>query len=121
MSAHFMKALLSIDTPVFDVPRQYRDIFKLPKSQQKQWLDACEEKMKSMKERKVWDLTELPPNWKPITRRWVFIKKSNGHIKAQFVAKGFTQVFGIDFEETFSPVVRVKTVQLLLTLATLKD
>ena len=36
MSAHFMKALLSISTLVFDIPRQYRDIFKLSKNQQKQ-------------------------------------------------------------------------------------
>ena len=110
ISAHFMKALLSIGTPVFDVLRQYSDIFKLSKSQQKQWLDACEEEMKSMKEREVWDLTDLSPNWKPITERWIFVKKNNGRIKAQFIAKGFTQVFGIDFEETFSPVARFKTV-----------
>ena len=53
MSTHFLKALLSIGTPVFDVPRQYRNIFKLPKSQQKQWLDTCEEKMKSIKKKEV--------------------------------------------------------------------
>ena len=38
-----------------------------------------------------------------------------------FVTKRFTQVFGIDFEETFSPVARFETVQLLLTLTALKD
>ena len=69
MSVHFMKALLSISAPVFYIPRQYWDIFKLPKSRQKQWLNACEEEMKSMKEREVWDLTELPSNWKSITGR----------------------------------------------------
>ena len=53
MSAHFMKALLSIGVLVFDVLRQYKDIFKLSKSQQKQWLDACEKEMKSMKEKEV--------------------------------------------------------------------
>ena len=74
-----------------------------------------------MKEREVWDLTELPSNQKPITERWVFVKKSDSHIKAWFVIKGFIQVFGIDFEETFSLVARFKTVQLLLALATLED
>ena len=53
ISAHFMKVLLSISTLVFDVSKQYRDIFKLPKSQQKQWLDTCDKEMKSMKEREV--------------------------------------------------------------------
>ena len=116
-----MRALLSIGTPVFDVLRQYKDIFKLPKCLQKQWLDTCKEEMKSMKEREVLDLTELPPNQKPITGRWVFVKKSDGQIKAQFVTKGLTQVFGIEFEENFSPVARFETVWLLLTLAALKD
>ena len=69
ISAHFIKALMSQAAPVFDVPRQYRDIFKLPKNQQQQWLDACAEEMKSMKEREVWDLTDLSPNRKPITGR----------------------------------------------------
>ena len=36
MSTHFIKALLSIGVPVFNILRQYTDIFKLPKSQQKQ-------------------------------------------------------------------------------------
>ena len=53
MSAHFLKALLFIGALVFDVLSQYRDIFKLLKSQQKQWLDACEEEVKSKKEREV--------------------------------------------------------------------
>ena len=53
MSANFMKALLSSIVPVFDVSCQYRDIFRLSKSQQKQWLDTCEEEMKSIKEREV--------------------------------------------------------------------
>ena len=121
ISVHFIKALMSQAAPVFNVLRQYRDIFKLSKSQQKQWLDACEEEMKSMKEREVWDLTDLPPNRKPIAGRWVFVKKNDSWIKAWFVAKRLTQVFGIDFEETFSPVARFETVWLLLALTALED
>ena len=77
--------------------------------------------MQSMKEREVWDLTELLSHQKSITERWVFVKESSGHIKAQFVTKGFTQVFGIDFEETFLSVARFETVQLLFALAAIED
>ena len=47
--------------------------------------------------------------------------KSDGRKKARFIAKGFTQVFGIDYENTFSPVARFETLRLLLSLAVLHD
>ena len=46
---------------------------------------------------------------------------SDGRRKSQFVAKGFTQVFGIDYKNTFSPVAKFKTLRLLLSLAVLHD
>ena len=47
--------------------------------------------------------------------------KSNEQYKAHLIAKGCTQVQGIDYEETFSPVVRYKSIQYLLAYATLID
>ena len=47
--------------------------------------------------------------------------KADGHYKAQVVAKGFTQEHGIDYEETFSPVTRYKSIRYLLAHAALKD
>ena len=47
--------------------------------------------------------------------------KSDSCKKAQFVTKGFTQVFGIDYENTFSPVAWFETLWLLLSLAVLHD
>ena len=64
---------------------------------------------------------DLPKGRKPIKRRWVFALKSDGQRKSQFVAKGFTQVFRIDYENTFSPVARFETLRLLLSLAALHD
>ena len=47
--------------------------------------------------------------------------KSDRHYKARLLAKGYTQVQGIDYEETFSLVVRYESIQYLLTHATLQD
>ena len=79
------------------------------------------DEIKSLHERKVWELVDLPKGCRTIKGRWVFAVKSDGRKKARFVAKGFTQIFRIDHEETFSPVTRFKTFRLLLSLAALHD
>ena len=68
--------------------------------------------MKSLADWKVWKLVDLPPGRKPVKCRWVFVAKSNGHKETCLVAKGFTQVYGIDFKETFSPVAWFETIHL---------
>ena len=84
-------------------------------------MTAMKEEIKSLHERKVWDLIDLSKGRQTVKGRWVYAMKSNGCKKAQFVAKGFTQVFRIDYENTFSPVARFKTLQLLLSLAALHN
>ena len=64
-----------------------------------------QEKLKSLQSRKVWDLVYLPEGHVFIKERWVYAIHPGNHVKACFVAKGFTQIFRIDYEETFSPVV----------------
>ena len=77
--------------------------------------------IKSLYERKVWDLVDLPKGHQSIKGRWIYAVKSNGHKKACFITKGFTQVFKIEYEITFSPIARFKTLWLLLSLAVLYD
>ena len=64
----------------------------------------------------------LPPNRKAIGCKWVFRVKENidgsiNKFKVRLVAKGFNQVQGFDFSKTFSPVVKLVTIRLILTLA----
>jgi hypothetical protein len=88
----------------------------------KKWKTAMEDEIKSHQLNDTWVLDELPPNRKAIKAKWVFKKKINeaGEIaryKARLVAKGCSQKFGLDYNETFSPVVRHSSIRLLMALA----
>ena len=75
----------------------------------------------SMAKNQVWELVNLLPGRKTIGNKWVLkIKhKADGSIdkyKARLVVKGYTQREGIDYEETFSPVVRIASIHLILAI-----
>jgi transposase InsO family protein len=120
-SAVFWNRIIASAAPVVNIPKQYRDVTKLSQAEQKPWRIAMDDEIKSLMERNVWKLVVLPPGRVPVKGRWVYAVKSDGRKKARFVAKGFTQIYGIDFEETFSPVARFETVRLLLSIAALED
>ena len=70
----------------------------------------------------TWDLVDLPSGKSSIGRKWVYkIKtRSDGTIdryKARLVARGFTQDYGIDYEETFAPVARLSSVMTLIAVS----
>ena len=86
------------------------------------WNSAMREELEAMKKNQVWTLTELPEGRKSIPNRWIYKYKTNakGEVeknRARLVIKGFRQKEGIDFKETFSPVVRFDTIRLLLALS----
>ncbi|KAG7594688.1 Zinc finger CCHC-type [Arabidopsis thaliana x Arabidopsis arenosa] len=86
-----------------------------------EWIKACEDEINSINKNKTWDLVELPHGAKPIGLKWVFKLKRNsdGSInkhKAQLVAKGYVQQYGIDFDEVFALVARIKNNILLVAV-----
>ena len=82
--------------------------------------------MASLHKNEAWDLAELPAGKKPIGSKWVFKKKTNAEgkvekYKARLVAKGYSQVSGIDFGDIFSPIAKVTSIRLLLSIAATFD
>ena len=81
-----------------------------------------QKEMQSLNANEVWDLVELPESKKAVGSKWVFKVKvdADGTIdrhKARLVAQGFSQRFGFDYDETFSPVVRFESVRTVVALA----
>ena len=76
-----------------------------------------------MYENKVWTLVDLPDDRQAIENKWVLKKKTHtdGNVtvyKARLVAKGFRQVQGVDYYETFSHIAILKSVRIMLAIAT---
>ena len=85
------------------------------------WLTASQEVFDGLTEMVVWKLVDHPSDHKTIKCRWTYVLKSDGRYKARLVTKGYTEVQGIDYEETFSPVARYESIQYPLTHAALQD
>jgi hypothetical protein len=90
------------------------------------WLGAMESEIESMHDNQVWNLVDPIDGVRPISCKWVFKKKTdndgNVHIyKARLVVKGFKQIHGIDYDETFSLVVMLKSVRILLAIVAYFD
>lgn len=95
----------------------------LSSPQAKQWKRAIKEELDSLVQRKTWENTVLPEGKRCIGCKWVFKTKidADGKIsryKARLVAQGFTQEKGIDYDETYSPVINFSVIRLLLALST---
>ena len=107
-----------------DEPTNYEEAMMGPEYEK--WRKAMESKIESMKENQVWTMVHLPEERKPVGCKWGFKRKTDadGNItvyKARLVTKGFRQIQGIDYDETFSPVAMLKSVRILLATAAYFD
>nr|GEY05214.1 putative ribonuclease H-like domain-containing protein [Tanacetum cinerariifolium] len=86
------------------------------------WIEAIQEELLQFNMQKVWVLVDLPKGKRAIGLKWVFRNKKDerGIVirnKARLVAQGHTQEEGIDYEEVFAPVARIKAIRLFLAYA----
>lgn len=89
------------------------------------WMKSMEEELNTIKQNGTWTLVDLPQDRRAVGSKWVFkIKRDQNNqpvkYKSRLVAQGFTQKFGVDFDEVFAPVARSQTFRTLLSVASAK-
>ncbi|GKA33761.1 retrovirus-related pol polyprotein from transposon TNT 1-94 [Tanacetum coccineum] len=82
--------------------------------------------MNALDHNSTWALVDLPAHKNPIGYKWVFSVKMNpngliARLKARLIAKGYAQTYGIDYSKTFSPVVKISSIRLFISLAATYD
>jgi hypothetical protein len=85
------------------------------------WVLAMQDELNNFKRNEVWSLVPCPKQ-NVVGTKWVFRNKQDKdglmtRNKARIVAKGYAQVAGLDFEETFAPVTRLESIFILLAYA----
>jgi len=114
ISPSFRKVISAIDSNV--EPTSYEEAIK-----DERWNAAMNEEVQALQKNNTWTVTTLPENKVAIGCRWIYKTKykADGTVdrfKARLVAKGYTQMEGLDYLDTFSPVAKLTTVRLLLSL-----
>ena len=112
--------LVTLDTKQkIEVPGSYNEAIKSPYAEY--WQRAMQEEVDALRQFGTWELTSIPQDHPILTGKWHYDVKvkseSSVHFKARWVACGFTQQHGIDYNETFAPVMNGKAWHILYALA----
>jgi hypothetical protein len=91
------------------------------------WNGAMHEEMESLEKIGTWELVRLPPGKKAVKCKWIFKRKEgmtpkeSPCYKSRLVAKGFSQIPGIDYTDVYSPVVKHSSIRTFLSLVAMHD
>ena len=105
-------------------PRIYKEAVNSTKGLM--WKEAIDSEIESILHNYTWELVDLPPGCKPLSSKWVFKRKRkvDGSIdkyKARLVIKGCKQTEGLDYFETYSPIMRINSIRLVLAIVALRN
>jgi hypothetical protein len=99
-------------------PKCYEEAMQV--DTKKKWERGMKEEMDSLVYNHTWDLVQFPAGKIALQNKWVYkLKEEYGGIKrykARLVVKGFAQQKGIDFDEIFSPVIKMNSIKTILSL-----
>ena len=105
------------------VPKTYQEA--ISSDEAANWKTAMEEEMKSLTENDTFTVTQLPEGRTAVGGRWVYSVKigvdGTEKFKARYVAKGYSQIQGIDYHDTFAPTAHITSVRVLLQIAVQYD
>ena len=125
LSAHAQTGTKFTTKLVIPVPASYEEAINDP-IWGKLWLKAIQNELNALVANGTWDIVVPPPGTNIVTSKWVFKAKmhidgSLDKLKARLVARGFSQICGVDFTDTFAPTVRFDTLRLFLIMVALED
>jgi hypothetical protein len=109
---------------VLDEPITYKQAVECDESDK--WRTAIQDEFDAHEKNNTWSIIDRHPHMNVIGCKWVFKKKrdAQGNVskyKARLVAKGFNQQYGIDFRDTFAPVLKYKSLRMILILSVIQD
>ncbi|KAK2410134.1 putative mitochondrial protein [Trifolium repens] len=129
-SPHYIDLSYSRISPLYYTCLSSLSSVSIPKSpgealSHPEWRQAMIDEMCALQSSGTWELVPLPPGKSLVGCRWLYTVKvgPDGKIdrfKARLVAKGYTQIFGLDYSDTFSPVAKMASIRLLLSIAAIQ-